>query len=138
VVLLNIGRLVAGVANLVVIPFREGIAQGVAFLIPPVTFFYLNNHWKKMRKPTRRVVEPVLTIGLVVLAFTFIPWLSAGGSKSGPLRGRIRAGAGSLEREIRGQVGRAQAVDVENLGEEAVGRLRRLGQDAGKAALGGK
>ena len=41
VVLLNIGRLVAGLANLVVIPFREGIAQGVFFLIPPFTFFYL-------------------------------------------------------------------------------------------------
>ena len=59
VVLLNIGRLIAGVANLVVIPFREGIVQGVTFLIPPFTFFYLNNHWKKMRKPTRPRPTPI-------------------------------------------------------------------------------
>jgi hypothetical protein len=39
VVLLNVGRLAVGLANLVVIPFREGITQGISFLIiPPFTF----------------------------------------------------------------------------------------------------
>jgi hypothetical protein len=58
VVLLNTARLVSGVFNLVVIPFRDGI----------------NLH--RLKKPIRRVVEPALTIGLVGLAFAFLPWLS--------------------------------------------------------------
>src|SRR5262249_46497765 len=50
VVLLNIGRLAAGVANLAIVPFRDGI------------------NLSKMRKPFGRVAEPMLTIGLVILA----------------------------------------------------------------------
>ena len=73
VVLLNIGRLVAGVANLAVIPFRDGI------------------NLNKMKKPLRRVIEPAVTIGLVVLAFTFIPWLSSGQSAKGSIADRIRS-----------------------------------------------
>lgn len=41
VVLLNLGRIIAGLANLVVIPFRDSPVQGVLFLIPPLTFVYL-------------------------------------------------------------------------------------------------
>ena len=64
-VLLNIGRIVAGVANLAVIPLRDGL------------------NVKKFKKPLRRVIEPVVTIALVVLAFTFIPWLSSGKAEHG-------------------------------------------------------
>ena len=69
VVLLNVGRLIAGVANLSVVPFRDGI------------------NLSKMKKPFRRVLEPLLTIGLVILAFTFIPWLSTGKAAKGSLGG---------------------------------------------------
>jgi hypothetical protein len=58
VVLLNIARLVAGFFNLVVIPIRDGI------------------NFQRLKKPIRRVIEPAITIGLVGLAFAFIPWLS--------------------------------------------------------------
>jgi len=58
VVVLNIGRLISGFANLAVIPFRDGI------------------NWKRLKKPTRRLIEPVFTIGMVVAAFTFLPSLS--------------------------------------------------------------
>ena len=74
VVLLNIVRLVSGAANLAVIPFRDGIDP------------------EKMKKPIRRVVEPAITIGLVVLAFTFIPWLSSGGSAKGSIADRVTLG----------------------------------------------
>src|SRR5262249_13192368 len=82
VVLLNIGRLVAGGANLALVPFRDGL------------------DWSKMKKPLARVIDPIVTIGVVILAFTFIPWLSAGGGspssgaparKSGGLRSTIEA-----------------------------------------------
>ena len=45
-------------ANLAIIPLRDGI------------------NFEKMKKPLGRVIEPAVTIVLVVLAFTFIPWLS--------------------------------------------------------------
>ena len=85
VVLLNIGRLVAGGANLAVIPFRDGI------------------NLSKMKKPFRRVIEPAITIGLVILAFTFIPWLSTGESAHGTITDRISAGVESLEKDMKGE-----------------------------------
>ncbi len=39
IVVLNFLRLVVGMANLIVIPFRKSPLTGVLFLIPPLTFF---------------------------------------------------------------------------------------------------
>ena len=142
VILLNVGRFVTGLANLIIIPFKEGIPQGVSFLIPPMTFVYLANHWKGMRKPTRREVEPAVTIGLVVLAFSFIPWLSRKGGDHATVAERLSAGAGDLETEIRDQVGRARSVDLDQLKAQAEGKLKGLGGalpgagGAGKAGAG--
>ncbi|MGP0069456.1 MAG: hypothetical protein ACLQGP_38400 [Isosphaeraceae bacterium] len=117
VVLLNIGRLVSGAANLAVIPFRDGIDL------------------KKMKKPFRRVVEPAITIGLVILAFTFIPWLSSGGSAKGSITDRVRSEAETLKGEMKGEVGKvlekAKAVDVEKLGEQAQDKFKGLGLPSG-------
>lgn len=110
VVLLNIGRLVAGVANLSVVPFRDGINLG------------------KLKKPAWRVAEPALTIGLVVLAFTFIPWLSRGQSARGSIVDRIRSGARELKKDMKGEVDRA--VDVDRLGARAQETLKELGDKA--------
>ena len=110
VVLLNIGRLVAGAANLAVVPLRDGI------------------DFEKMKKPLRRVIEPVVTIGLVFLAFIFIPWLSAGQAAGGSIADRIRSGAQALEKDMKGQVD--QVVDVDNLGTQAQEKLKELGDRA--------
>jgi DNA-directed RNA polymerase subunit RPC12/RpoP len=82
VVALNIARLISGVFNLAVIPFRDGI------------------NWKRLKQPIERLIEPAITIGLVGLAFTFIPWLSKGGTSKEMLRGTIRAGLDKFERKI--------------------------------------
>ncbi len=82
VVLLNIGRIVAGVANLAVIPLRDGF------------------NLKKYKKPLRRVIEPVATIAVVVVAFTFIPWLSKGKASTGSISDRLRATAEELRKAI--------------------------------------
>ena len=111
VVLLNIGRIVAGVANLAVVPFREGIFQGIMFLIPPLTFFYLSSHWNKLKKPTMRIVGPIVTIALVFLAFTLIPSLRKDGKAASPEgpQGRDPQGASSrLEGEMIGEVKKAK------------------------------
>jgi hypothetical protein len=126
VVLLNIGRLVSGLANLVAIPFREGPIQGVLFLIPPLTFLYLYQHWKRMRKPVGRIVEPVFTIGLVVLAFTFLPSLATEKPvASGRPGDRIRAGARDLGQEIRGKL---PDVDTDKVKDKASQAVRDVGE----------
>jgi len=110
VVLLNIGRLVAGGANLAIVPFRDGI------------------DFKKMKKPLGRVLEPAVTIGLVILAFTFIPWLSSGQSAKGSIVDRVRSGAQALKQDMKGQVD--QVVDVDKLGAQAQEKLKELGDKA--------
>ncbi len=116
VVLLNLGRLAAGAANLALVPLRDGLSPRV------------------IKKPVRRVVEPILTIALVVLGFTFIPWLSGNRSRgAGPID-RIRTTATALEKDIEGEVDvvveKARRIDVEKLGEKAREKLRGLGEGA--------
>jgi DNA-directed RNA polymerase subunit RPC12/RpoP len=82
VVALNIARLISGVFNVAVIPFRDGIS------------------WKRLKKPIQRLIEPAVTIGLVGLAFAFIPWLSKGETSKEVLRGPIRAGLEKLQRKV--------------------------------------
>jgi hypothetical protein len=117
VVLLNIGRLVAGGANLAVVPFRDGINLG------------------KMKKPIQRVIEPAVTIGLVILAFTVIPWLSGDPSGKGSLTDRIRSGAAALERDMKGEVDKvadkAKALDLEKFGAQVQEKLEGLGSPSG-------
>jgi hypothetical protein len=108
VVLLNIGRLVSGAANLAVIPFRDGI------------------NLKKMKKPLRRVIGPAVTIGLVILAFTFIPWLSGGGAAGGSIKSRLTASAGALKQEMKDSVNeavdKAKSLEVEKRGDAAASK----------------
>jgi hypothetical protein len=106
VVLLNIGRIVAGVANLVFVPLRDGF------------------NVKRYKQPIRRIFEPVVTIALVVLAFTFIPWLSTGKKSEGSITDRIRSTAGSLEKEIQGELEKARSVDLEKFSEQAQSKVK--------------
>jgi hypothetical protein len=110
VVLLNVGRLAAGAANLAVVPFRDGI------------------NFQKMKKPLGRVIEPVITIGLVVVAFRFIPWLSSGQPAEGSITDQIRSEARSLRKEMKGEVDKV--VDVDKLGAQAQKTLEDLGDKA--------
>jgi hypothetical protein len=124
VVLLNIGRIVAGVANLAVIPLRDGF------------------NLKKFKRPLRRVIEPVVTIAVVVLAFTFIPWLSKTKGSTGPISDRIRRAAEALEKDIQGELGKVtdkakdlnfdKVVDkASKLSAQAEEKLKGLGASPG-------
>jgi hypothetical protein len=111
VVLLNIGRIVAGVANLVFVPLRDGF------------------NVKRYKQPIRRIIEPVVTIALVILAFTFIPWLSMGKKSEGSITDRIRSTAGSLEKEIQGELDTVgekakKSVDLEKFSEQAQSKVK--------------
>jgi hypothetical protein len=122
VVLLNVGRLAAGTVALVLVPLRDGLNA------------------RKLKKPVRRVAEPVLTIALVVLAFTFVPWLAAGRSEGGSLAQRLRAGAEGLETDIEGEVDlvvkKANKIDVEKLGAQAQQKLKGLSGQQGEGVPG--
>ncbi|WP_422926463.1 hypothetical protein [Singulisphaera sp. PoT] len=126
VVLLNVGRLGVGVANLAVNAFKEGIGQGIFFLIPPFTFVYLNKNWKKVRKPTKRVIEPAITIALVFLAFTFIPSLSGGRKNTGAIGERVKRGAKALEQDISEELTKAKSIKTDSVGESAKRGLKQL------------
>ena len=75
-----------------------------------------------MKKPLGRVIEPAVTIVLVVLAFTFIPWLSSAQAAKGSIADRIRSGAQALKQDMKGEVD--QVVDVEKLGRRPRRRSR--------------
>ncbi len=86
VVLLNLGRLAAGIPALVLTVLRDGLDR------------------RRLLKSTREVAEPAATIALVFIAFTFVPWLSSGRSIRAPLADRIEQNAEDLENEMKGEV----------------------------------
>jgi hypothetical protein len=118
VVFLNLSRIISGLANVVVIPFRDGIVQGIMFLIPPLTFFYASSHWSKLKKPTMRIITPILTIAAVFLAFTFVPSLRREGAASLPETVK------SLEKEMLDETRKLKSVDVESLERDASKKVR--------------
>ncbi len=104
VIALNIGRIVAGVANLVVIPFRDSPIQGILFLIPPLTFIYIAQNWHKTKRPVERIVGPILTIGLVALGFIAEPWVKGESKSNGSIEDQARAGVQRLKKGVKGKV----------------------------------
>jgi hypothetical protein len=146
VVVLNIGRLLAGLANLVVIPFRESPMQGAFFLIPPLTFIYMYQNWEKVRKPVLRIIGPIGTIGLVALAYLVAPYLHSEQAR-GSLGDQLRSGAESARAGIGGKFGKGGDLDVSGLKKairEAPEAFRALkqelegqGQGAGASNFGG-
>ncbi len=114
-IVLNIGRIVAGVANLAVIPFRESPIQGVLFLIPPITFFYMYQNWHKVKQPVKRIVGPIATIALVAAAFVAEPYIRGEGKSKGSLKDQVKSGVGTLKKGMREQIGKVPNVNVNEL-----------------------
>jgi hypothetical protein len=124
VVLLNAGRLASGLANLVLIPFKEGPLQGIAFLFPPLGLVYLARNYQRLHKPIQRVAEPLLTVGLVFLAFALIPGLGrAGAPADAGIVGRMESNAAALRRDMVGEVDRVRSEGIENFSRQAVGEV---------------
>jgi hypothetical protein len=117
VVLLNIARLVTGVVNVAIVPLRDGIEM------------------TKLKKPLQRVIEPVITIGLVIVAFTFIPWLAQGKSTKGSVSDRLSKTAtslkGEMQRDVDSAFGKAKNLDIEKLGAQVQRQLGKLGSPSG-------
>ena len=111
VILVNIGRLAINGFYVLIVPFKIGLKQGILFLIPPFTFYYLVKYWARMKLAASRLAGPAIAILAVVLVFVFVPWLSSGDAGRASIRDRIRGEAGVLKEEIKGQLNDgAQAV----------------------------
>jgi hypothetical protein len=72
----------------------------------------------------------------VILAFTFIPWLSSGGPATGGISERIRSTAESLEKDMEGEVGKmaekAKDFKLDELSSQAKSKLKRVIKDVQK------
>jgi hypothetical protein len=115
VVLLNIGRLVAGIMNLIVIPFRESPLQGIFFLIPPLTFIYLAQNWQKVHRPVKRIIGPIVTILMVGMAFVVWPWLQGEERPKGTLRDQVKSGFREAAKEIQAEAGKVPSLDLDEV-----------------------
>jgi hypothetical protein len=151
VVLLNLGRVVAGMANLIAIPFRESPLQGLLFLVPPITLLYLYQNWHKVHRPVKRIIGPVFTILMVGLAFAAEPWMRGDEKPTGSVAEQVKAGFRSAKQEIKGKASQVPGLDPGSLGElkgraadairssgagDALEALERKGSEALKAIEG--
>ncbi|MEZ6048611.1 MAG: hypothetical protein R3C11_24150 [Planctomycetaceae bacterium] len=100
IILINIIRFYINLIHLAVIPFRKSLMQGILFLIPPITFYYLYKHWKPMKKGAFKLFGPLFQIFAVILVFTMLPFLhSDEQSKNLPLPERMKQETKSLFEE---------------------------------------
>jgi hypothetical protein len=101
VVLANYGRFWTDLLALFVRPFKDGPLQGIAFLFPPYTLYYLASHWHKMKPILRRIATSCIPIVLVVLAYGFLPSVNPAAKDVEGFVPKLKAGAAEVETEIR-------------------------------------
>jgi hypothetical protein len=101
VVLANYGRFWADLLAFFVRPYKDGPLQGLAFLFPPYTLYYLATRWDKMTPILRRIATSCIPIVLVVLAYAFLPFVNPAAKDVEGVVPKVKAGAGAVEEEIR-------------------------------------
>ncbi len=70
VIAANIGMLVAGLAYLVSLPFKESLFHGLAnLLIPFYAIYYWTTRWPKMKGPVHKTLGAFLPIALIGVAY---------------------------------------------------------------------
>ena len=100
VVLTNYGRFWADLIAFFLRPYKDGPLQGVAFLFPPYTFYYLTRHWDRMKPIVRRMATSCIPIVLVVLAYAYIPPVDPEVAKVQGVRAKIKAAKQELDMDI--------------------------------------
>jgi DNA-directed RNA polymerase subunit RPC12/RpoP len=78
IVVLNLVGFVGDLASLVMLSFRKDPMQGLLFLLPPYAVYYLWTDWKRYQEVVGRMRIPLLMLVLVGIAYSYVPWLSAG------------------------------------------------------------
>jgi len=100
VVLANYGRFWADLIAFFLRPYKDGPLQGLAFLFPPYTVYYLNAHWDRMKPIVRRIATSCIPIVLVVLAYAFLASVNPAAEDVRGVGAKIRAGEQELRKEI--------------------------------------
>jgi hypothetical protein len=100
VVLANYGRFWTDLLALFIRPYKDGPLQGLAFLFPPYTVYYLTRHWVRVKPIVRRIATSCIPIVLVVLAYAFLPFSSSSVKDLNDIPGRIEAGEQELRKDI--------------------------------------
>jgi len=109
VVLANYGRFWADLLAFFVRPYKDGPLQGVAFLFPPYTLYYLTAHWNRMKPIVRRIATSCIPIVLVVLAYAFLPEVNPAVKEVQGVAAKIRAGKQEVDREIDSEVRKVES-----------------------------
>jgi predicted Zn finger-like uncharacterized protein len=100
VVLANYGRFWADLLAFFVRPYKDGPLQGLGFLFPPYTLFYLATRWNYMQKIVRRIAMSCIPILFVIVIYGFLP---SANPKVKDVRGfgaKLEAGKQELDKEI--------------------------------------
>ena len=100
IVLANYGRFWADLLALFVRPYKDGPIQGLAFLFPPYTVYYLTTRWSRMRPILRRIGTSCIPIVAVVLAYAFLHSVNPAVNDSASVTTKIEGGKQELEKEI--------------------------------------
>jgi hypothetical protein len=101
VVLANFGRFWTDVLAVFVRPFKEGPLHGLAFLFPPYGIFYLVTRWSQFKPTFRRMMTSCIPIVLVVLAYSFIPFVNPEAEAIQGIPEKLESGERKLLEEIR-------------------------------------
>jgi hypothetical protein len=73
-----------------------------------------------MERPVKRIIGPILTIGLVLLAFLAEPWVRGEGKSKGSIHDTVKARVGSMKTGIANQIG-----EIPNLKRDGLNSLER-------------
>ena len=100
VVLANYGRFWADLLAFFVRPYKDGPLQGLAFLFPPYTVYYLATHWDRMKPIVRRIATSCIPIVLVVWPMPSSPRSTPRSRTCRVSVPRSEAGKQELDKEI--------------------------------------
>jgi hypothetical protein len=127
-VVANYGRFWADLLAFFLRPYKDGPIQGLAFLFPPFTLYYLTAHWDQMKPIVRRIATSCIPIIMVILAYAFLVSVNPAVKDVKGIPAKLEAGKHELDREIGRGVERVEE-GVRKGVEEVEDRVRSLGSD---------
>ena len=105
--------------------------QGLAFLFPPYTVYYLATRWGKMKPIVRRIATSCIPIVLVVLAYGFLPFVNPAAKDVKGFVPKVKAGAAEVETEIRSDLKKLEGEILRaHAGAEMIATVRPLDGEA--------
>jgi len=105
VCIFSAARILLIITHLAFIPFRVSLQEGLLFLIPPVTLYFIYKYWPQMRKSAAGLVAPIFLVIALFFAFEYIPYL-AGQHREGDssIPGRIELKLDETSRSIKNEL----------------------------------